>query len=224
VFQLLFPQYKRRKWAYLPLGILALQEVKTLPDGSVHNPLLDATYCRKWISRLHRRYRASCSYGGWFEDRGILWRGHYMQEGQTTHLGVDLTVPIYSRTYSPSDGTVVEVWEDKDVNGGWGGRIIIKVKPRLFVILAHFGKMAVKEGQTVKTGDYLGSVGSPKQNGNWFPHLHVQIVRGSYKNIDGYGSFDPKTQRKFPDPMQFWPTYAGRLDTKHGNDSSAGDI
>jgi len=217
VFQLLFPQYKRRKWAYLPLGILALQEVRTHPDGSVHNPLLDPGYCRRWISRLHRRYRASCSYGGWFEDRSILWRGHYMKEDHAFHLGVDLTVPTHSRVYSPGQGTVVEVWRDEDMNGGWGGRIIIRLKPRVYVILAHFGKMAVREGQEVAQGAYIGSVGSPRENGNWFPHLHVQMVRGSYRHIDGYGPFNPITQRKFPDPMQYWPTYAGRETPRHGS-------
>lgn len=218
MFQLLFPQYKRRRWAYLPLGTLALQEMKLLPDGSVHNPLLDAAYCRRWISRLHRRYRASCSYGGWFEDRSILWRGHYMKEGHSVHLGVDLTVPIGSRTYSPTEGTVVEVWDDPDTNGGWGGRIVIRIKPRVYVILAHFGKIAVREGQHIQVGTYLGSVGSAKNNGNWFPHLHVQMVRGSYRGVDGYGTFEPSTQRKFPDPMRYWPTYAGRLPNRNGSD------
>lgn len=210
MFQLLFPQYKRRKWAYLPLGILALQEVRTLPDGTVHNPLLDAVYCRRWISRLHRRYRASCSYGGWFEDRSILWRGHYMEESGAIHLGVDLTVPTRSRCYSPTEGEVVERWFDPDQNGGWGGRVVIRIKPKVYLILAHLGKIKVREGQQVHLGTLIGSVGMPKDNGNWFPHLHVQIVRGSYKHVDGYGTFEPSTQRKFPDPMQFWPTYAGR--------------
>ncbi|HWI56740.1 MAG TPA: hypothetical protein VNZ22_05910, partial [Bacillota bacterium] len=63
MFQLLFPQYKHRGWVYLPLGSLALAEQKP----GQPNPLLDPTYCQRWVRRLHRRYRARCSFGGWFE-------------------------------------------------------------------------------------------------------------------------------------------------------------
>lgn len=211
MFQLLFPQLKRRKWAYLPLGTLAVQEVRLHPDGSVENPLLDAKYCQGWVRRIQRRYRATCSYGGWFEDRSILWKGHYMEHGQTFHLGVDFNVPPRTRTYSPVAGVVTEVWVDPDDNGGWGGRVMIKLKKGLHMILAHLGTIAVKVGDKVEEGSFIGTVGTPSVNGNWFPHLHVQMVRGSLRGIDGYGEFSPAMQRRFPDPMQYVPTYAGRL-------------
>ena len=45
----------------------------------------------------------------------------------------------------------------------------------------------------------------PTNNGNWFPHLHAQMVRGSFAHVDGYGAFSVSNQRKFPDPFRFWP-------------------
>ena len=203
MFQLLFPQYKRRRWVYLPLGTLALQEQK--PNQP--NPLLDPVFCQKWLRRLHRRYRAECSYGGWFEDRSTLWHGHYMQAGYTYHLGVDFNVPAHSRIYSPCEGIPVEIWYDKDQVGGWGGRIVLKIKPQLYLVIAHMGRIDIKVGRKVRKGQLLGNVGVPENNGNWFPHLHAQLVRGKFEAIDGYGEFSPKNQRKFPDPLMYWPTY-----------------
>ena len=201
MFQLLFPQYERRRWVYLPLGTLALGEQK-VGQG---NPLLDPGFCQRWVKRLHRRYRASCSYGGWFEDRAILWQGHYMETGRTFHLGVDFNVPEKSRVYSPANARVVEAWHDNDTVGGWGGRVILEVRLRLYLVLAHLGRIRIDTGNQVRVGQFIGSVGGPTNNGNWFPHLHVQMVRGNYQRIDGYGEFSVRNQRKFPDPFMFWP-------------------
>jgi murein DD-endopeptidase MepM/ murein hydrolase activator NlpD len=203
MFQLLFPQYRNRRWVYLPLGTLALTEQRP----GKPNPLLDPLFCQQWLRRLHRRYKATCSYGGWFEDRSILWNGHYMMPGFTYHLGVDFTVPAHSRIYSPCEGTVIQVWHDNDTLGGWGGRVIILIKPNVYLVLAHMGTIFVKVGKKIRKGQLIGNVGVPNNNGHWFPHLHVQVVRGKYEGIDGYGEFSPRNQRKFPDPLQFWPTY-----------------
>jgi len=201
MYQLLFPQYRKRAWVYLPLGSLALAEQQ--PHQS--NPLLDPQYCQRWIRRLHRRYRANCSFGGWFEDRSILWNGHYMAAGCAYHFGVDFSVPEGSRVYSPTAGTVVETWQDTDTSGGWGGRLVIRLKPRLFLILAHFGRIRVVTGETIRTGKLLGNIGGVTNNGHWFPHLHAQLVRGSVEGVDGYGKFSLKNQRKYPDPFTLWP-------------------
>jgi hypothetical protein len=63
----------------------------------------------------------------------------------------------------------------------------------------------VRTGTRVRVGQLLGNVGNPSNNGNWFPHLHAQVVRGSFATVDGYGEFSVRNQRKFPDPFMFWP-------------------
>jgi len=201
MFQDLFPQFTRGRWVYLPLGTLALAEQR---EGRP-NPLLEPEYCCKWVHRLHRRYQASYSYGGWFEDRSTLWHGHYMKPGMAFHLGLDFSVPRRSRVYSPTDAKVAEVWHDPDNEGGWGGRIALEFRPRVYLLLAHFGRILVRTGSQVHKGQFLGNVGSPGLNGNWFPHLHAQIVRGDFQGVDGYGEFSVRNQRKFPDPFVFWP-------------------
>jgi murein DD-endopeptidase MepM/ murein hydrolase activator NlpD len=202
MFQVLFPQYTRHRWVRLPLGTLALEQ----QEPGQPNPLLDAHYCEKWVRQLHRRYHADFSYGGWFEDRSTLWRGHYMARGSIYHLGIDFNVPENSRVHSPTVGKVAQVLHDTDLNGGWGGRLIIELKPRFRLVLAHLGKVYVRDGEKVRPGQLLGSIGGPANNGNWYPpHLHVQLVRGSFGKIDGYGGISSHNQRKFPDPSLFWP-------------------
>lgn len=201
MFQELFPQYRKRRWVYLPLGTLALMEQKS----GQPNPLLDPHFCQQWLRRLHRRYGARCSYGGWFEDRSTLWRGHYMDPAHAFHLGLDFTVPERSRVYSPTDGKVVEIWHDPDTWGGWGGRVVIEIRPQLYLLLAHLGTIQVRVESRLKPGKLIGTVGRSGNNGNWFPHLHAQMVRGSFRRADGYGEFSVRNQRKFPDPFRFWP-------------------
>jgi murein DD-endopeptidase MepM/ murein hydrolase activator NlpD len=118
---------------------------------------------------------------------------------------VDFNVPERSRIYSPADARVVETWHDEDSRGGWGGRIALELKPRLILLLAHLGKIRVRPGSRVRAGQLLGNVGDPTNNGNWFPHLHAQMVRGNFAKVDGYGAFSVGNQRKFPDPFRFWP-------------------
>jgi len=67
------------------------------------------------------------------------------------------------------------------------------------------GTLLEKPGSRVGAGQLLGNVGGPTNNGNWFPHLHAQIVRGRFATVDGYGAFSVGNQRRFPDPFRFWP-------------------
>ncbi len=65
----------------------------------------------------------------------------------------------------------------------------------------------------VSVGQLLGSTGGARNNGNWFLHLYVQLVRGKLglvgpRGIDGYGEFSVKNQRRFPDPFTVLPAVA----------------
>ncbi len=128
-----------------------------------------------------------------------------MAQGFTYHLGIDFNVRESARVHSPTIGKVVQVWHDADTNGGWGGRLIIELKRRLYLVVAHLDRIFAGEGQRVRQGQVLGTIGGPPENGNWHPHLHVQLVRGSFEDIDGYGELTVHNQRVFPDPLLFWP-------------------
>jgi len=196
----IFPKLSNDRWGYINLAMEA-----TL-DTNIHsspNPLLDPDLCYNWVKQLHAKYHIDYSYGGWLEDRHFLWRDSYLKDTNAIHLGVDFNVPAGTEIYSPISGVVDDVFYDNDRNGGWGGRIIIKTKP--LWLFAHMSHSLPARGTEIKIGDYLGTVGISKENGNWFPHLHVQCLDASimYNNteLDGYGGWYSLMPKVYPDPM-----------------------
>lgn len=85
------------------------------------------------------------------------------------HPGVDLGMPVGTKLYSPVAGKVIQtgpsqyfdpepVYIQGDDNREW--------------IFGHMSSDAVKTGDRVKVGDYLGESGKPYYAG---PHLHLEV-------------------------------------------------
>lgn len=200
----LFPPLADRKWGSLDLDTLARIDFPGSGRSFGDNPLNDAEVCRRWVERLHEREGVEFSFGGFLEDRSHLWRGHYQEaSGRFTHLGVDYNVPAGTEVFAPCPLVVHEVRADPDQDGGWGGRVISR-RPGsgLFVIFAHLEHDPLPpEGEELATGARVGAVGRPEVNGGWFPHLHVQCVRGELpEDLDGYAGASTGPGEQFPDP------------------------
>ena len=87
--------------------------------------------------------------------------------------------------YAPIDGTVVfakgSIKDSEGLNlvsektDATGNSVTIKTREGYYVVLAHLrqGSLAVSEGQTVRSGDFIGKTGN---SGNTtMPHLHLQV-------------------------------------------------
>lgn len=90
----------------------------------------------------------------------------------------------------------------EDVDGGWGNviRILHKLPDgtRVESLYAHFEKIVVKQGDWVKRGDFIGTVGTA--NGIYYAHLHFEIRSDVSMGIGaGYSS----DQSGYLDPTQF---------------------
>lgn len=83
----------------------------------------------------------------------------------------------------------------KDIEGGWGKviRIIHKYKGKYYEsVYAHCNSIQVKEGDFVKKGSLIATIGNA--NGMYLAHLHLEIRnniymdigRGYAKNTSGY--------------------------------------
>lgn len=198
---LLFPQYKDRKWKHLNLDEESQQNTNLFT-----NPLLDPKTCETWVKGLHARDGIDFSYGGWMEDRMWLWRGHYQKPGHTIHVGVDYNVPPDTPVYLPGPGRLILMEEDPDRTGGWGTRMIFQMGTfetgTLFVTFAHLWNAYGFVGRSYEKGHMLGEVGSYPHNGNWFPHLHVQVQRKYDPTADGYQRYTEQLESEFPNPEQ----------------------
>jgi len=183
----IFPNLKEGKWVKVNLN----EESKST--------ILDLTKprtCRLWVDSVTFNKGAQYSYGGFLEDRSHLWRKHYMKETKAfTHLGIDYNVQADTLVALPAAGTVRHVMHDPDMEGGWGGRILWQLlESKNYLIYGHLKKeINLKIGQICERGDIVGTVGNNLDNGNWFPHLHVQLMdqqfidsHDNFEKIDGY--------------------------------------
>jgi murein DD-endopeptidase MepM/ murein hydrolase activator NlpD len=151
------------------------------------------------VEELHKTHECDFSYGGYLEDRKTLWKGHYHAEGHTTHLGVDFNVPAYTEVCMPFNGQVVAIEKDPHQNGGWGTRVIFKVND-LWVIFAHLRDCSLRINKNVSMGESIGFIGTPDNNGGWFPHLHVQCMKNYDIGVDGYFQAVDNLKELFPNP------------------------
>ena len=107
--------------------------------------------------------------------------------------GVDFSFGDYKSNYSLFDGVVVET--GKLYGSGYGNVVTIRSKDangREFdAMYAHFGDgtIAVKTGQKVKVGDYLGPVGWDEANGR--PAPGAGNMTGPHTSLD---FFEPNTK------------------------------
>jgi murein DD-endopeptidase MepM/ murein hydrolase activator NlpD len=192
-------------------------------DASV-NPLLDPKISLQMVMEFHERSGARWSYGGYCENRVRLWRNSYLSDkGNYLHLGVDLNVPQGTKVATVEELTVMLVDDDRDCDGGWGPRVFVQPQAqgteRVVLIFAHLQAVCVQPGDQLPAGTVLAEVGGPPNNGNWFPHLHIQAVRTDYfqeillerfDELDGYGhpAEAGRLRRDFPDPLLRFPEFA----------------
>lgn len=113
-----------------------------------------------------------------FGRGGDLWAAGY-------HTGVDFRAAVGTSLYATRGGTVVHT--------GWGGygsayglHVIVRCRTRLGqsrrVLYAHMSTVAVREGESIKMGDFIGRSGA---TGHTFgPHLHYE------ERVSPYGYYN----------------------------------
>ncbi len=219
------PEYSNKR-----VGILDLdQEARDIygletNQGMDPRSLADAELCSRFVDEVHARCGLDASFGGYLEDRAFLWQGTYLGGTERAlHLGIDFNVPAGCAVVVPFDGAVVLVDDDTPERFGWGPRVFVERyeqeqggdKTRFVYIFAHLAAIEVAPGGHIKAGQQIASIGAPPNNGNWYPHLHLQKVHGSvfdrYRStdiwkLDGYGvrSEADVLVQEFPDPLSFF--------------------
>lgn len=216
----LFPQLRKARWGQVNINELAVDVNELL--GPLfeaakldNNPFLDPDTCEKWKNFIHKVKGVEYSWGGYMEDRGVVWKGHYHDEGATMHVGVDYYVPTNTQVMLPVDNCkLVDVLNDPDQWGGWGGKLVFEWG-KGYIILAHLKDMVGEVGKVFRQGDQVGVIAESTKNGGWSPHLHVQCVtklKDDTANalqfalaVDGYLRFYDGIEKDFPDPtLTLW--------------------
>jgi hypothetical protein len=180
------------------------------------NPLLHPEACAQMAEFYEKQAEgfSGFTYGGYLENRSVLWRGSYMEADQRfIHLGVDFNVPQDTLIAADSEAEVIWIDNDYPEEHGWGTRVMLYLKKEnIILIYGHVTIDGLPVGKILKKGEVFARIAPPATNGGWFPHLHVQAMTLAAfeafkqgKEIDGYGRVGEfeELKRDFPDPMPF---------------------
>jgi 4-aminobutyrate aminotransferase-like enzyme/Ser/Thr protein kinase RdoA (MazF antagonist) len=127
--------------------------------------------------------------GGYDEARVIYADDAYATgpvtaERRTIHIGLDLTAPPGTPIHAPLDGVVHGV-EDASNRLDYGPVVVLRHEtdgpdPQAFYTLyGHLGRDVlnrVSPGQAIRAGERFAAIGAPPENGDWWPHLHFQVI------------------------------------------------
>ena len=139
------------------------RELKLAPEANVPHP--EAPLCPV---RGAGKFDFSNSYGS-------------PREGQRSHAGNDIFAKRGTPVVAVVDGTV------RLVTGGRAGQgFYLDGVDGVTYYGAHMNELAVSNGQAVKRGEQLGTVGSTGNAAGTPPHLHFEVKPGGGTSIDPY--------------------------------------
>ena len=124
--------------------------------------------------------------GRYLENRNVYSGDAFATEAdderRTLHLGIDVFLPEGAEILAPLDGTVDDV-AVRPQPRDWGGVLVLRHETdrhttfwTLYGHLSTASTLARKPGDRVARGDRLGRVGGRPENGDWSPHLHLQLI------------------------------------------------
>jgi len=149
---------------------------------------LEAPRLTETISKTMKDAGAVVGVGRYDEARAIYTTGAFAAGGsptaerRTVHLGIDLSVAPGSVVRTPLDGTIHTV-ADNAAPKDYGPLVILRHEipsgEEFFTLYGHLDPDSVaglKPGRILRAGETFAAVGAPPRNGDWWPHVHVQII------------------------------------------------
>jgi 4-aminobutyrate aminotransferase-like enzyme/Ser/Thr protein kinase RdoA (MazF antagonist) len=134
------------------------------------------------------RAGAAAGVGRYDEARGIYVSrlfgsgGRPTDERRTVHLGVDLFVEPGARVRAPLAG-VVHLLANNRAPQDYGPLVVLRHETGegtpFFTLYGHLAEdvlATLAVGQRVEAGQAIARVGAPPSNGDWPPHLHLQVI------------------------------------------------
>lgn len=114
----------------------------------------------------------------YFVTHGFGEMGQDFDTGAKTYHGAtDFAAPLGTELLAACGGTV----ETAGWDGERGNTVAIKVNDDILYRYAHLDEIKVKEGDKVKAGDVVGTVGSTGNSTG--PHLHLELkIKDKYVN------------------------------------------
>ena len=178
------------------------------------------------IDEVMRDADTAFAFGRYAEPRELYSNEDFASdetgESRTIHMGLDLFCATDTPVHAPLDGTV-ELLGNNDRELDYGPMIVLRhatdTGQIFYTLYGHLSLNtldSIAQGQEVRAGEQIATVGAPPHNGNWPPHLHMQLVlelMGLDADFPGvaYASKQDYWLTLSPSPAVFFPQYDAKL-------------
>lgn len=161
------------------------------------------------INAFQKQHADTIIAGGYLEQRKLYTDSNYERIGKNgieyrnIHLGIDYWLPEETPVHALLDGEVIVSTNNKGFKA-YGGLIILKHHINGLIFFTLYGHLSLNSiisrqiGDVIKKGEYLGYLGNPKENGEWAPHLHFQIILDMLDYIDDFPGV------AYPNEIEYW--------------------
>lgn len=152
--------------------------------GLKASDISDTDIFSQYISSKLKTTDSKYGIGGYNESRTLYKRSELFkgEEERSVHLGVDIWGPAGTKVYAPLGG-VVHSFAFNDNFGDYGATVILLHQLDRITFHTLYGHLSLNdiaqlsEGSYIIRGQVIGHFGEVKDNGNWPPHLHFQIIK-----------------------------------------------
>jgi peptidoglycan LD-endopeptidase LytH len=174
--------------------------------------IADTESFSQYINKKLKQANAKYGIGGYNENR-VLYKRSNLFDGihpRSVHLGIDIWGAAGIKVHVPVGG-VVHSFAFNNNFGDYGATIILQHQLDTIVFHTLYGHVSLddltnlKEGKYVSRGEVIAHFGERKDNGDWPPHLHFQIIDDIRLNKGDYPGVCSLSERKnylanCPDP------------------------
>ncbi|WP_329903916.1 M23 family metallopeptidase [Porphyromonas pogonae] len=100
-------------------------------------------------------------------------RNPFSGRGSEKHMGLDFRGSVGDTVKTTADGIVIFAGR----KGGYGNCVVVRHCHGLSTLYGHLSRVKVNVGDSVKTGELVGLLGSSGRSTG--PHLHYEIIKGT---------------------------------------------
>ena len=138
----------------------------------------------EFIDVQRRKHNNAFMYGGYREIRemySVRALFELGKEARSLHLGIDIWGEIGTPVHAPLGG-MVHSFSVMPENGDYGVVIILQHQLETMNFYTLYGHLSIsdikylRKGQFISRGEPFSHFGPPEENGNWPPHLHLQVI------------------------------------------------
>ena len=158
----------------------------TLANKDLTSTLLnDTNKFAAYMEHLLQKANAKYGIGGYNENRTVYTRSKNFDgedgEPRRLHLGIDIWGPAGTPVFAPLGG-MIHSFAFNDSYGDYGATIILLHQLEGTAFYTLYGHVSVADISVITEGNYISlgqefaHFGEPKENGNWPPHLHLQVI------------------------------------------------